>query len=151
MSATPTTDQDYTRDLAADLAIQQAATPGPWGVEGIDAGRLGIWQMPTTDPDGTIWRSAQIMPWMGWERGTGHATYIREHDARAIANAGTHAQGWLRRAMAAEEAILEWAVHYEDPRWQDINRLPEICREGDKIDEKLTALAARILEGRSHA
>ena len=142
MSATPTTDQDYTRDLAADLAIQQAATPGPWGVEGIDAGRLGIWQMPTTDPDGTIWRAAQIMPWMGWERGTGHATYIREHDARAIANAGTHAQGWLRRAMAAEEAIVRIAKMCN----MDSEELP--VEEWDKGWADLEALAARIRAGR---
>lgn len=141
MSITPT-DQDYARDLAADLAIQQAATPGPWGVEGIDAGRLGIWQMPTTDPDGTIWRSAQIMPWMGWERGTGHATYIREHDARAIANAGTHAQGWLRRAMAAEEAILEWARAWEDT----VISGPE--QPIIDAHRSLKAIAARIRAGR---
>ena len=79
----PTSD-DLARDLRADLAVVEAATPGPWA-DDVPAGHV-------YNPD---WLR------LGWDRGI-VATTDDDTDTRAIA---AMRDGWpaaIRRALAAE-------------------------------------------------
>lgn len=130
MSATPTTDQDYTRDLAADLAIQQAATEGPWH----------SWSRPAVASGAPAHGEVIGCTYVPLDRGEA----LSPEDARAIANAGTHAPAWLRRLIAAEAAIIAWAEAVGAPVPHDA----EAERRIEERESRLLILAARIRAGR---
>ena len=136
------TEHDYARDLAADLAIQQAATPGPWCAEDYIC-------MPGDTPD--CW----------------HAYLAGEDEPPLLSASGSNARAeedirfsvaarecWhvaTLRALAAEAAILEWAdARRETLTEVDELRPPsgELLLRNERSRGALMALAARIRAGR---
>lgn len=59
-----------------------------------------------------------------------------------------YANAWLRRLVAAEEAILEWAEAYEAMPDPEEGSIKQAMRQIETAQQKLLALAARIREGR---
>lgn len=134
MSTEKPTDEDYSRDLHADLAIAEAATKGPWAWED--------WHRCFGDPEYGSTTDTLCAP-----PETGH--YYRPEDANplsnklllhdddcnatpedqiAIASNRQAAPAAMRRAIEAEEAILEW-YRCDDALWDDaIERLSATAR-----------------------
>lgn len=115
------TDQDYTLDLAADLAIQQAAKKGPW--RNRKSPQRPLQYVAFSTAGGEPYTTGLLLP----------------EDARAIANAGTNAPAWLRRLVAAEAAILELTDLLLQIKL-NLTKFPEVVKACD--------LAARIRAGR---
>jgi hypothetical protein len=92
------TPEDLARDLEADLALCEAASPGPWRAE-VD--HLGHWRI--------LWRHSGD-----------HSSVMRrgkafdEADAAFIAAARTGWPAAIRRARAAEAELLERRAEKED-------------------------------------
>lgn len=123
---TKPTDADYSRDLHADLAIAEAATPGPWYGGGFTVGADGM---------------AGIWEWTGDDRG------LNRPDARAIASNRQAAPAAMRRAIEAEEAILAWSDTLDAPidEWED--GVDYMDRASEALD-RMEALAQRIRAAR---
>lgn len=139
MSIEKPTEDDFARDLAADLAIQKAATDGPW----IARARRGY---PATVSLINPRASEYIFEVSAFGRAD-----VAQRNARAIANAGTNAQSWLRRTIAAEEAILEWnesSAALADAPEGTTPATREALRRYDSAIGSMRSLAARIREGR---
>lgn len=137
------TPDDYAIDPAADLAIQQAATEGPWRT--VDTPFL-------CRDDRAIPRPYEIVidsvgTGIAITGDIGHEQSAT--DARAIANAGTHAPAWLRRLIAAEEAILEWDD--AEATWtatEQVENMKATVSRYIKAHVRLQELAAQIRAGR---
>lgn len=118
------TPEDYTRDLSADLAIQQAATPGDWIAWQAKSCPASI----SPEPFGEV---------IGVPRVYADKTqYFRPGDAVAIAAAHNNAPAWLRRLIAAEEAILAYVQARTDP---------DLSPDGLEATEQAWAAASEVL------
>jgi hypothetical protein len=85
------------RDAAADLAMCEAATPGPWGVDDGDCDAMGIFA-PDNDP----------ICYVSENPGCGiglRGRSIDEANARLIAESRTALPHWIKRAQEAEKRI----------------------------------------------
>ena len=122
-SSEPTPDA-YARDLAADLEFLN-----PLGAP-IDAEALDLVLR---------YASKNYGAWAETEGMRSNRKFLPDYgDGQAIALACEHADSWLRRAMAAEDAILEMDAAIDNlETWSMV----------DAIDN-LQALAARIRAGR---
>jgi hypothetical protein len=119
------TEHDYDHDLAADLALAEAATPAPWKYAGcpdhIGIDGLSCWGLRAADG----------------------SRIEQPQDQRLLAAARTAMPIAIRRAQVAEAAILDldraWSADAHEPGL--IDRL-EVARSDVK------RIAARIREGR---
>lgn len=130
---TPTT-EDLARDLAADLKLCEAATPGPW----ISDPPWGLpWEVGAKccSPNGvTVCRTlGDSKPSNCPQRDSEQATI----DAFFISKARTALPAWIRRA-AALQAFKDWTHAFLDthgvPHHPPGPHGAEGCRIGDRMD-----------------
>lgn len=120
------TPADLARDLTADLAIVEAAPPGPWHHDPQE-----LWAMVTTQPRGH-----------GAIVARGHAAlvecrrYEESGTAAAIAVMRGAAPAAIRRAIAAESRVAELQREF-DLRWKATQRAIDRWRAEDPVGRKL--------------
>lgn len=138
------TAEDYSHDLHADLAIAEAATPGPW-TSAWDDIDLAV---EAEDGTATMIATAEGDQVMGTQYYDGPRLACKAPDARAIASNRLAAPAAMRRAIEAEDMILAWSRALSDPLepWQDggdyADRVDEAC-------DRMVALADRIRAARN--
>ncbi|MBG9735808.1 hypothetical protein [Paenibacillus alvei] len=90
------------RDLHADLAICDAATPGPWRIYGGKLGETNVYYPPYENHNEVV----------------SDIDFDRPHDATFIAESR---EGWpeaIRRAIAAEAEVERLRKEIDYLRWQ---------------------------------
>lgn len=134
MSTEKPTDQDYSRDLHADLAIAEAATPGPWR---LSTDTYDDWGMVRADDDmpvaSTMMYARTTQEAMEAARQQKSSPEEITANGLAIASNRMAAPAAMRRAIEAEEAILEIEAAWD----------AALCNgDGDRIRAAAAAIEA---------
>jgi hypothetical protein len=141
----PPTAEDLVRDLAADLALCEAATRGPWDL--LDS-RKERWHFTAPNghgpPEGTVqWQILGGQPKGSGSRDYGYAVMGGRHGPGVIKPehadlllAALSREGWpvaIRRAIAAEARVKELEAEVERLR-AEVERLSHAVVEGLEDD-----------------